>query len=66
MLRWWPPTTLAKELGIPPYAENQKYNVYILTFWLSDGAADTALVWENALGYFSIENPWGAKTTKDL
>ena len=58
-MRWWPPTSMAADLGVPGYAANTAYNVIILAFWLSTGPADVAAVWADPLKFFSTENPWG-------
>eukprot|EP01123_Difflugia_compressa_P013556 TRINITY_DN6353_c0_g1_i1.p1 TRINITY_DN6353_c0_g1~~TRINITY_DN6353_c0_g1_i1.p1 ORF type:complete len:333 (-),score=55.65 TRINITY_DN6353_c0_g1_i1:16-987(-) len=59
---WWPPTAIAAGLGIPGYAHNSSYNVINLSFWMTSGSADAALVWEQAYTYVSSQNPWGSST----
>lgn len=61
---WWPPTAIAASLGVPGYAKypNQYTHLY-LSFWTSNsGPVDAALVWSDALKYFSSQNPWGNTT----
>jgi len=56
---WWPPTAIAAALGIPGYAHNSSWNIINLSFWLTSGGADAALLWANAYTYVSSDNPWG-------
>jgi chitinase len=56
---WWPPAAIAADLGIPGYAHSSSYNVINLSFWLTSGSADAALLWSNAYTYVSSDNPWG-------
>lgn len=51
-------------MGVPGYLDSP-YNVFLLTFWLSTGTADTALVWEKPLYFFSSDNPFG-KTDDEI
>jgi len=61
---WWPPTAIAAGLGVPGYAAENSYNVINLSFWLSSGPVDAAMVWADALTYCSTENPWGNTTAE--
>jgi len=59
---WWPPAAIAAGIGVPGYAHNSSYNVINLSFWLTAGCADVALVWADAFKYVSSDNPWGGST----
>ena len=58
MQHWWG-INVAADLAVPGYAKNNKYDVIILTFWLSYGAADSAAMFANPLSYFGNETPLG-------
>jgi len=64
--RWWPPTAIAGDLGVPGYSHPYKYNVINIAFWTSgQGPVDAGLLWSKALYYCSSQNPWG-NTTEDI
>lgn len=48
---WWPPTAIAKGIGIPSQADHTEYNVLNLSFLLSVGPVDIALIWSNPTFY---------------
>lgn len=49
---WWGNDFLAG-FGVPGYAPSNPYNYFLLSFWLSSGPVDMALVWSKASYYFS-------------
>lgn len=55
-MQWSGAKAILKSLGVPGYADENPYNVINYAFWLSSGAVDTALGWENILDY-----SWDAK-----
>jgi chitinase len=63
---WWPPTAIAASLGVPGYAPANNYTIINLSFWLTSGPADAALVWGDAITYVSTQNPWNATTTAQV
>mgnify|MGYP001323148856 CR=1 FL=1 len=65
MNSWWPATAIAAGLGVPGYAQNHSYNYIVLAFWLTSGAADSALVWANPTMYMGTDSVFG-KTTSDI
>lgn len=48
---WSSAAGIARSLGVPGYAAASEYNYFCLTFWLSSGPADAALVWNNPMAY---------------
>lgn len=58
---WWGDDFIAG-LGVPGYAPTNPYNYYALSFWLSTGPVDLALVWAEAGKYFS----WLGADTKTI
>ena len=50
LLGWWPPSTIAKGLGVPGYS-NHNYNYIALAFWGTNSIMDVALIWEKPTYY---------------
>ena len=48
---WSSGAGIARSIGVPGYAPDTLYNYICLTFWLSAGPADAALVWQNPVAY---------------
>ena len=65
-MQYWPQAAIAQGLAIPGFCKNNAYDYHLLTFWLSKWPSDTALIFENAIGFFSTENPWNAQTNVQL
>ena len=51
-------------MGIPGYAQDNKYSIFIYSFWMTDGPKDTVEVFSNpgTHFYFGSDSPFG--TTK--
>eukprot|EP01088_Endostelium_zonatum_P007155 TRINITY_DN19331_c0_g1_i1.p1 TRINITY_DN19331_c0_g1~~TRINITY_DN19331_c0_g1_i1.p1 ORF type:complete len:325 (-),score=70.54 TRINITY_DN19331_c0_g1_i1:30-1004(-) len=61
---WWPPSAIAKGIGLPGYATSKGYNVINFSFWTSNtGPVDVADIISNPLHYVSTQNPWGQNNT---
>lgn len=50
---WWGSSMLAG-MGVPGYSAETPYNYFALSFWMSSGTADLALIWERANLYMSF------------
>ena len=49
----WYGDALVAGLGVPGYAVENPYNYFVLSFWLTSGPADLALIWSEASTYLS-------------
>lgn len=61
---WWPPKNIASEMGVPGYAQDSQVNTFLLAFWIPGSAADLALVWKNALTYFTKDSGFGSSNSE--
>jgi hypothetical protein len=57
---YWYGMNVAKNLGLPGYADPHDYNYIIFAFWsCKRGPLDVTLVWQNISKYLGDKNPWG-------
>jgi hypothetical protein len=63
---WWPAEGIAKAMGVPGYAEENPYNVFILAFWMTNTVADTASVYNSITTFFGTENSKFGKTKTEI
>ena len=58
---------LAKYFGIPGFAPENAYKIFCLTFWLSTGVSDRAMIFDDTTTYFSKrEYPWWLETNEEI
>jgi len=63
---YWGAHPVAEAIGVPGYSIPTKYNVLILSFLLTYGAADAASVWANPFGFMDKAScPFG-QTVPDV
>jgi hypothetical protein len=60
IVHWWPPESIAANILVPGYANDNLYNYVALAFWTLKGPADIALLWTNPTKYFGTESVFGA------
>jgi hypothetical protein len=56
---WWPATAIAKQIGVPGYANANDYNVFILAFWTTRYTADMAQLYSTVENYFGTDSVFG-------
>ena len=57
---YWYGMNVAKNLGLPGYADPHEYNYILFAFWsCNNGPLDVAVVWQNISTYVGENNPWG-------
>ena len=60
-LLYWYGMNVAKNLGLPGYADPHDYNYILFAFWsCKRGPLDVSLVWQNISKYLGDKNPWGS------
>ena len=56
---WSTANGILSGIGVPKYAENNIYNIYLFSFWLSTGPTDIALLWEKIDTYIGNNTEFG-------
>lgn len=62
LTEWWPPTEIAKSMGVPTFATPTFYNTFSLPYWKSNGVSGMVQVWNNAVTNFGPDSVFGATT----